>query len=200
MKYDKVFTKEFKDIAAIEYGAIKGNNTVVFIKVGQDGSIYGYEDKYLKIATNLNNKYGYTVIVASNPFDGTNPLDHDMNVVKNYCKQENIKRYKVYYMGHSNGARIGLYWGYTQPKIKKMLLINSPLMMNLHNIKDGLKQCDDKKIYLVYGKNDPSYVYTTLLDRILNDNVTLDIINRADHHFTNMIEEYIQIPEKYFNE
>ena len=45
MKYDKVFTKEFKDIATIEYGAIKGNNTIVFIKVGQDGSIYGYEDK-----------------------------------------------------------------------------------------------------------------------------------------------------------
>ena len=88
MKYDKVFTKEFKDIATIEYGAIKGNNTVVFIKVGQDGSINGYEDKYLKIATNLNKKYGYTVIVASNPFDGTNPLDHDMNVVKNYCKEE----------------------------------------------------------------------------------------------------------------
>ena len=199
MKYDKVFTKEFKDIATIEYGVKKGNNTVVFIKVGQDGSIYGYENKYLKIANNLNQKYGYTVIVASNPFDGTNPLDHDMNVVKNYCKEKNIKRYKVYYMGHSNGARIGLYWGYAQPKIKKMLLINSPLMMNLHNIKEGLKQCDNKEVYLIYGENDPSYVYTTLLDRILNDNIKLNIIPKADHHFTNMLKEYTDLPEKYFN-
>ena len=198
MKYDKEFTKQFKDIANIEYGAIKGNSTIVFIKAGQDGSIYGYEDKYVTIAKNLNSKYGYTVIVASNPFDGTNPLDHDMSVVKEYCKEEKIKRYKVYYMGHSNGARIGLCWGYTQPKIKKMLLINSPLMMNLHVIKDGLKKSENQEINIVYGTNDPSYEYSKLLDRILNDKIKLITIKGADHHFTNMLDEFIELPEKYF--
>lgn len=198
MKYEKEFTKQFKDITTIEYGAIKGNSTVVFIKAGQDGSIYGYEDKYVTIAKNLNSKYGYTVIVASNPFDGNNPLDHDMNVVKEYCKEQKIKRYKVYYMGYSSGARIGLCWGYAQPKIKKMLLINSPLMKNLHTIKEGLSNSENQEIDLIYGENDQSIAYTTLLDRILNDYIKLTVIKGADHYFTNMLDEFIELPEKYF--
>ena len=84
MGFDEIIKKEFKDIAVIEYGIIKGNSTIVFIKAGQNGSIYGYENKYLTIAGKLNKKYGYTVISSSNPFDGNNPLDHDMDVVKEY--------------------------------------------------------------------------------------------------------------------
>ena len=38
---------------ALEYGIIHGNNTVVFIKVGLKGSIYGYNDKYPVMAKNL---------------------------------------------------------------------------------------------------------------------------------------------------
>lgn len=51
----------------IEYGIIHGNNTIVFIKVGLKGSIYGYKNKYLRIAKKLNKEHGCTVIVASNP-------------------------------------------------------------------------------------------------------------------------------------
>ena len=50
----------------IEYGIIHGNNTIVFIKVGLKGSIYGYKNKYLRIAKKLNKEHGCTVIVASN--------------------------------------------------------------------------------------------------------------------------------------
>ena len=73
--YDKIIHSQFEDIAIIDYGIIKGNGTIVFIKAGQDGSMYGYQNKYLKIADNINKKFGYTVICSSNPFDGTNPLD-----------------------------------------------------------------------------------------------------------------------------
>ena len=82
MNYDEVKKRKFKDIATIEYGIVKGNSIVVFIKVGQNGSIYGFENKYLIIAKKLNKEYGYSVIISSNPFDGNNPLEHDMNVVK----------------------------------------------------------------------------------------------------------------------
>ncbi len=33
----------------IEYGIIDGNNTIVFIKAGLEGSCYGYENKYVRI-------------------------------------------------------------------------------------------------------------------------------------------------------
>ena len=66
-KFDKEIKKEFKDIAIIEYGIVEGNNTIVFIKAGQNGSLYGYQNKYIRMAKNVNKKYGCSVICSSNP-------------------------------------------------------------------------------------------------------------------------------------
>ena len=90
MKYDIELHKQFGDITVIDYGIIKGSsNIILFIKSGQDGSMYGYENKYLKIAKNINKKYGATVICSSNPFDGNNPLDNAMEVIEDFCKDNN---------------------------------------------------------------------------------------------------------------
>ena len=125
--YDKIVHSQLEDIAIIDYGIIKGNEIIVFIKAGQDGTIYGYQNKYLKIANSINKKYGYTVICSSNPFDGTNPLDNAMKVIKDYCNEQQIEKYKIYYMGHSNGALIGAWFGIKYPEIKRMLLVNGPI-------------------------------------------------------------------------
>lgn len=198
MKYDEILKKEFRDIAIIEYGIIKGNSTIVFIKAGQDGSIYGYKNKYLTIAKKLNEKYGYTVISSSNPFDGNNPLDHDMNIVKEYCVNNNIEDYKVYYMGQSNGARIGISWGYQHPEIKKLLLINSPIFINWHILKNGIIESNNQEMILVYGDRDNSYRYVELIEPLLTENKKLVIVNGADHNFVNMLDEFIDLPIKYF--
>ena len=198
MNYDVVINRLFKDIAIIEYGIIKGNSTIVFIKVGQDGSIYGYDNKYLKIAKELKEKYGYSVITSSNPFDGNNPLDHDMSIIKEYAKENDFVDYQVYYMGHSNGARIGISWGYKYSEIKRMLLINSPIFINWHILKNGIKENENQKMILVYGTKDNSYRYVELIKPLLNDNKKLVIINEADHDFTNMLDDFISLPINYF--
>lgn len=194
MKYDIETSSVFKENIIINYGIVHGNNVVVFIKVGQDGSIYGYENKYLKMAYNINNKYGYTVICSSNPFDGDNPLDIDLKVIRNYYKERNVNNYDIYYIGHSNGARIGILWGHKYPEIKKMLLINAPLFINWYKLKEGLIKIKDKEVYLIYGELDQSYKYTELLKPLLNDNIKLDIIFGADHHFTGMLDEFVKLP------
>ena len=56
LKFDKIVKSNLEDIAVIEYGIIEGNNTIVFIKSGQNGSIYGYNNKYIKMAKRLNKK------------------------------------------------------------------------------------------------------------------------------------------------
>ena len=122
-EYDIVVHSQLEDVALIDYGIIKGNEIIVFIKAGQDGTMYGYQNKYLKIANSINKKYGYTVICSSNPFDGTNPLDNAMKVIKDYCNEQQIEKYKIYYMGHSNGALIGAWFGIKYPEIKRMLLV-----------------------------------------------------------------------------
>lgn len=198
MDYDIKLSKQFNDIAVIDYGIVKGNNKIVFTKAGQNGSMYGYENKYLRIARTLNSKYGYTVICSSNPFDGNNPLDTDFSVVEDYCKENGFDDYEIYYFGHSNGARIGITWGYQYPKIKKMVLVNSPLFANIYSLKDGLSNIGDKKIYLVYGEYDQSINYTELIKPLLNDNIKLEIVKGADHDFTNMLDEFMELPDKYF--
>ena len=54
VKFDVEINKKFSDNIIINYGIVNGNNTIVFIKAGQDGSLYGYQDKYIKMAKRLN--------------------------------------------------------------------------------------------------------------------------------------------------
>lgn len=126
LKFDKIVKSNLEDITVIEYGIIEGNNTIVFIKSGQNGSIYGYNNKYIKMAKRLNKMYKCTVICSSNPFDGNNPLDNAFTVIEKYTSK--FKDYKVYYLGFSNGALIGAYFGINYPKIKRMLLVNMSLI------------------------------------------------------------------------
>ena len=195
--YDIIIHSPFKDIAIIDYGIMKGSNTIIFIKVGQDGSIYGYENKYLKIANSINSKYGYTVICSSNPFDGNNPLDNAMEVINKYCSDSNYKDYEIYYMGHSNGGIIGAQFGFNYPKIKRMLLVNAPLMINLHKTKNGIKSFKGDKLVLVYGSLDQSYKYIELLSPLLNDIVQLQIIEGQDHYFSKDTYDFKKLPEEF---
>ena len=86
LKFDKEIHSKFEDIAIIDYGIVEGNNIIVFIKAGQDGSLYGYQNNYIKMARRLNKKYGCSVICSSNPFDGNNPLDNAMKIIEDYAK------------------------------------------------------------------------------------------------------------------
>ena len=54
LKFDKEIHSKFEDIAIIDYGIVEGNNIIVFIKAGQNGSLYGYQNKYIKMAKRLN--------------------------------------------------------------------------------------------------------------------------------------------------
>ena len=51
--FDKIIKSEFNG-KIIEHGIVQGDNTILLIKVGQNGSIAGYQDKYLKMAKNIN--------------------------------------------------------------------------------------------------------------------------------------------------
>jgi pimeloyl-ACP methyl ester carboxylesterase len=190
--FQETFQREF-DNNIINYGIIRGNNTVVFIKPGLNGSMYGYENKYLRIATLLNELYGYTIIVASNPSTNKNPLDGDIEFI-----YKEVPDYaKLYYMGFSNGAMLGLIYGYKYP-FNKMLLINSPIMYNLHKQKEGLSKMSNRNIKIVFGSLDQSIKYVELLNPLFNNYITLDILDNIDHEFKGNLETFINLPINYF--
>ena len=195
LKFDKEIHSKFDDIAIIDYGIVEGNDTIVFIKAGQNGSLHGYQNKYIKMAKRLNKKYGCSVICSSNPFDGNNPLDNAMKIIEDYAKK--FDDYKIYYLGYSNGALVGAWFGIKYPKIKRMALVNGPLMYNLYKTKEGALSFKGESINFIYGEYDQSIGYVELLKSIENDKIKVFIEEGQDHHFSKSEEDFQQIPEKY---
>lgn len=194
LKFDKEIHSNFND-EIIDYGIVEGNNIIVFIKAGQDGSLYGYQNKYIKMARRLNKKYGCSVICSSNPFDGNNPLDNAMEIIEDYAKI--FDNYKIYYLGYSNGALIGAWFGVKYPKIKRMALVNGPLMYNFHKTKEGALSFNGDMISFIYGEYDQSIGYIDLLKNMENDKIKVFVEKGQDHHFSKSEESFQEIPEKY---
>ena len=197
LKFDKEIHSNFND-EIIDYGIVEGNNIIVFIKAGQDGSLYGYQNKYIKMARRLNKKYGCSVICSSNPFDGDNPLDNAMEIIEDYAKI--FDNYKIYYLGYSNGALIGAWFGVKYPKIKRMALVNGPLMYNFHKTKEGALSFNGDMISFIYGEYDQSIGYIDLLKNMENDKIKVFVEKGQDHHFSKSEESFQEIPEKYLFE
>jgi len=179
----------------LTYGIIFGNEIIVFIKTGIGGSIYGYENKYLKISESLNNKFKCTII--SSPNDKKVDFKTEMDFIKEYAVLNNLSDCQIYYIGHSNGALIGMCEAYKYAEIKRLLLINPPLCMNPHKTIEGIKNFAGEKMNLVFGDKDQSFHYVKQFSELSNDKVRFEIIPDADHYFTNKLELFMSLPEKY---
>ncbi len=189
--------KRQNDHGVIEHGVIKGNKTVLLIKTGLGGSIYGYEDKYLQIANNLNEKYGATVVVADNKNVGNYiVLNETMYWLKELFNDDELEGVEIYFMGHSDGAKMGAEIGYHYKKIKKMLLINPPLMINLDKQIRGVNEFGGK-IQFVFGEFDLSTQVVDVNNLANNQNIKVEIVKDADHYFKGKLQDFIDLPEKY---
>lgn len=177
------------------YGIIRGNETIVFIKPGLGGSIYGYENKYFRISEKLNATFNCTVIVSPN--EKKVDFDTEMEFIKEYVTHNNLADYQIYYFGHSNGALIGMCNAYKYSQIKRLLLINAPLCINPQKTIDGIKMFAGEKMVLVFGDKDPSFHFVKLFSELSNEKVRFEIIPEADHNFKNKLELFMSLPEKY---
>ena len=100
-------------------------------------------------------------------------------------------------MGDSNGAVQGIQQEFNNVNVKRMLLVNLPLMINLHKTKEGIKNYSGKLV-LVFGSKDPSFNYLPLIQEFRNANVV--VIPGQDHNFSKG-DEFLYLPDKYlFND
>lgn len=187
----------------IDYGIINGkfniesSHIVVYIKAGLTGSIYGYENKYLKMAKNLNEKFGVSVFVASNPEGTGNSIGHGLQIIKNYCKERQIKQFSVYFVGVSNGGTQGLFAFEKNPLINKALLIGAPLNYNPDLIKKALINFNGEKLHLICGDKDPGFGLFKLYSELENEKIIFTAFLNVDHVFSGNTELFIKLPEKY---
>jgi len=171
-KYDKVIGKQF--------GIIQGEKYLVFIKTGRGGSIEGFENKYLSICSFLFKKYGYTFVVSANPKDSVCDLEEEIKCIDTY-----IGDYKeIVFVGISNGAFIGAAQCRKIKKIKNAVLINAPLMINFHKIKEGAQKFRGDNMYFLYSEKDPSFRYIEILNVIKNTACKYKIIKGEGHDFS----------------
>ena len=160
-------------------GFIPGSSKVLFIKTGQGGTIYGYENKYLDLALKVHEQYGWSVFVSATTIDTRESFQCDIQTIE---KCLGTSEFEISYLGVSKGGLIGIWYGCDESRIKKMVSINAPLMINFHGkTLPGVKKLGIDNLLMVYGSLDPSYKYVPFVDKYAN----VQVINGADHNLSN---------------
>ena len=174
------------------------NRVILLIIPGVDGSVDGYENKYVRIAEEINQKQGATVVRMSNPFISSYFWESNIRNVIQYI-EDNASTIAgsddigLRIMAHSAGAGIISQIAWEYPFISKLLLINPATKLNPTKIKNGLFKFGDDKVTILVGSKDPSLKDITEL-KIKNTIV----IDGADHNFSgDAFASFLEAPKKY---
>ena len=182
--FEKIISDE-----RVHIGYIYGSRTVLFIKTGQGGSIYGYENRYLDLALRIREKYGFSVFVSATSTDGRDVYDYEMSLIQGELSED----IEIYYMGVSKGGLIGCWYGKDNPKINRIVAVNAPLMVNFYNkTLPAIKALGRDRISMVYGSLDPSFKYVPFISNYTD----VEIIENADHNLINVSFGISEIAEK----
>lgn len=194
MKYDYDYIIRPDFCAGLEYGIIEGTTrTVYFIKLPSTASVYGFRDKYCSLALKLRQTRA-SIIVATNLNEEASKV-YDLKILEEYVSRKNIRRPKYRFIGIAEGAVWGLEYLKNQIGFDKMLLINMPMVNRLEKTVEILNRTNKDNLIFVYGDQDSSYCFASLLHRL---HIRVDIVKDADHSFTGMSEELINLTNKFF--
>ena len=193
LNYDKTIRKTVTG-EKIHYGIIYGSEKIVFIKVGADGSIRGYQDKYLKMAHRVHDRLGATVICASNPCDVEyeSQLVADQVMISKVAADCGFADYKVYFVGTSDGGYHNLLLAQRVPQTVKLLGVNASLV-NEDDFLEKLQSIPYITKYLVYGTKDDAKQFVPVLRESDCENLEILTVEGADHEFTGMVNEVIAL-------
>lgn len=191
LSYDYIASKTIAS-EKIRYGILYGNNKIVFIKVGADGSIRGYQDKYLKMAHRVHDRLGATVICASNPYIKHGHLEADRAMISKVVADCGFADYEVYFVGASDGGYHNLLLAQQMPHAVKLLGINASLI-DKDDFVEKLHKIPNVKKILVYGTEDDDYEFVPTLQALECENLEIITVEGVDHEFTGMVDEYIAL-------
>lgn len=177
----------------IRYGILNGNERIVFIKPGADGTIRGYRDKYLKIAHRIHRRLGATVICASNPdADYSAQGIADKAMISDVAAKLRFVDYEVYLFGTSDGVHQNIRLAQSIPQTVKILGVN-PSFMDVADFVKILGEIPHVKKQLVFGTEDEDFAYVSELQSLECKNLEVLTVEGADHQFTGMLDAYIAL-------
>ena len=181
------------------------DSKVVLLTVpGVDGSVDGFGDKYVKIAENIQEKYGAATVRMANPFITSYHWESNIRRSLNYILEntEEITGYKdieIRIMAHSAGAAVVAQIAWEYPEITRILLINPSTKLGIGKIKYGLSEFSGNKITVLFGSEDPSVSDVDEIAKLSEaKNVHTHILEGVDHNFSGeSLEAFITAPALY---
>ena len=191
-RYDKWSNQTIANKEII-YGIIYGNEKIVFIKVGADGSIRGYQDKYLKMAHRVHDRLGATVICASNPYINHGHLEAAQTMISKVAADCGFDDFEVYFVGTSDGGYQNLLLAKEIPQTVKILGIN-PSLSSVQDFVEKVQALPHVQKIMVYGtKDNVCDECVPELQALECENLEILTVERADHEFTDMVDEFIAL-------
>jgi len=185
----------------IEIEYYEGGNDVLLILTGLGGSTKGYQNEYKTIAENAVSKHNATVFVATTPPGSwEHPKEnicYVMNYINSHMDNKGFTSFNINAMGYSAGATFLAWYAYELPNIKRVIAINPVLMINIHRMVDGINNFEGESIKVIIGEKDPSITLAPMLDKIKSERFERLTILNADHNFMDMLEDFIDLPEKF---
>ena len=176
------------------YHFVFGNEKIVFIKAGAGGSERGYGDKYIKMAERIHERTGATVITASNPMEPICDAP-DAEEIRRVVKKMGFECFELFLIGASDGAYPNLELASQFPETKKWTGINTSFV-SIHDLEARLKSIPNVTKLMIYGSKDDDFVENApMLNQISCNNLVLNIVEGADHSFTDMLDEFIALAD-----
>ena len=177
-----------------DYKIIFGNEKIVFIKAGAGGNAEGYQCKYTKMAERIHQRLGATVICASNPIDQICDAP-DAEEIRGVVSKMEFTNFELYLVGSSDGAYLNLKLAKQFPETVKYIGINTTYI-DVEALKERLITLPNVFKVMIYGTKDDDFdEVVPALSKMTCDNFAMEFIEGADHSFTDMLEEFIDLAD-----
>jgi len=176
------------------------SDTVLLIIPGVDGSVNGYEDKYIRIAEQVQDRHGVAVVRIANPFISSFHWESNPRRILDYIEKNasvitgssEVPRIKV--MAHSAGASIIARIAHEYDNISDILLVNPAEKLGSNAIRQGLSKTN-ASVKIVFGEKDPSISFSEALQ---GDGHRVKVVEGADHNFSgDSLPLFIGLPQEY---
>ena len=181
------------------------DSKVILLTVpGVDGSVDGFENKYVRIAESIQEKYGAAIVRMANPFITSYHWESNIRQALNYILEnaEEITDHQdidIRIVAHSAGAAIVAQIAWEYPEITQILLVNPATKLGIDKIQYGLSEIGGSKITVLFGSEDPSVGDVDEISKLSEaKNVHTHILEGVDHNFSGeSLEAFITAPSLY---
>lgn len=177
------------------------SDTVLLTIPGVDGSLDGYEQKYIRMVERYQETYGTVAMRIENPFITSfhwesNPrhaLEYILDNAREITGRDTTP--KILVVAHSAGASVIAKIASEYPAIKAVLLINpAKKLLSPLDIEKGMGAIVERSS-VVFGSNDPS---VDMAHDLRNEWLKVHIVDGADHNFSGeYLDAFIHLPTRY---